>query len=135
MEQGAIIALIPEDAIDGEHLTLVYVDADQAAQSVYELHDLTAGMARLTPPFFADVIGHANFGMDGEEKVAVLLCPEAEHLRYLVGRYSSSQWGFRPHVTLVQPRPVGSRIRFNRVGTWIGEQHTNWRLGAGTRCA
>jgi hypothetical protein len=131
----AIIALIPEDAAGDEHLSLVYVDAESAEQCQWELYDLTAAMARLTPPFFADVVEHADFGTDSDEKVAVLLCPEAEHLRYLVAQYSASQWGFRPHVSLVQSRPVGSRIRFNRIGTWIGDEHTNWRLGAGTRCA
>lgn len=131
----AIIALIPADAVGEEHLSLVYVDAESAEQCQWELLEITARMARLTPPFIADVVEHADYGMDGESKVAVLLCPEAEHLRYLVAEYSASQWGFRPHVTMTQPRPVGSRIRFNRVGTWIGEEHTNWRLGAGTRCA
>lgn len=133
--KDAIIALIPEDAAGDEHLTLVYITAEQAVQCVWELHDITAAISRMTMPFFADVVAHADFGMDGEDRVAVLLCPEAEALRYLVEQYSSSQWGFRPHVTLVQPRPVGSRIRFNRIGTWVGEDHTNWRLGAGTRCA
>lgn len=133
--KDTIIALIPADAVGEEHLSLVYLTADQAEQCVYELHALTASIARLTPPFFGDVVEHANFGMNGDEKVALLFCPEAEHLRYLVGQYSSSQWGFRPHVTIVQPRPVGSRIRFNRIGTWHGEEHTNWRLGTGARCA
>lgn len=135
MPLDAIIALIPADAVGDEHLSLVYVVAEQAEQSAWELHETTAALARMQPPFIADVIAHADFGMDGDEKVAVLLCPEAETLRAMVDQYSSSQWGFRPHVTIVQPRPVGSRIRFNRVGTWIGEERTNWRLGAGTRCA
>ena len=133
--KDAIIALIPADAVGDEHLTLVYLTAEQAEQCAWELHETTASISRMQVPFIADVVAHADFGMDGEDTVAVLQSPEAESLRYLVAQYSASQWGFRPHVTLVQPRPVGSRIRFNRVGTWIGEEHTNWRLGAGTRCA
>ncbi len=131
----AIIALIPDDAVGDEHLTLVYVDGDAAEQVAGELHTVTASIARMQQPFTADVVDHANFGMNGEDKVAVLQSPEAEALRFLVAHFSSSQWGFRPHITLVQPRPIGSRVRFNRVGTWIDEEQTNWRLGAGTRSA
>ena len=140
MATGVCLMLIPTDAVDDEHCTLLYAgdyDAPTLPENVIKTY--ASIIARMYAPIETCVVRHSLFGdVDGKVMVAELLVTTMlAQLRDVVADYTSSRWGFKPHITAVgeRIRPVGSHVQFNRIAVWWAGDRTTWRFGSGERCA
>lgn len=127
------IVLLPRDAVEDEHLTVVYAGDIDGTFTAYEwtLHEITGRVASMMFPFPASVTSHESFGDVGEHRVAIVDSPHLHTIRHCVEHFHNSQWGFRPHISVVngQLRPVGSQVWFNRIAVWYGNSRRSWALG------
>lgn len=110
--------LVPEDAYQDEHLTLVWcgdaaADADDDEEMEYE-----ATLASLSCPVDGWVFKESFFGAACDIVVAEVALPHSVHLmRHRLAVYDQSDYGWQPHVTVVGDRDfsVGEHIKFVRV--------------------
>lgn len=134
MHTGVIIALLPEDGVGEEHMTLVYAGNTDRLVSVPEsmMRETCARLAKLFLPPTAIVLDHTVFGPEGEQvNVALIDGPMLHQLRACVEFMHNSEYGLRPHITAVNGvlRPIGSPIRFNRIASWYGEERHEFFFG------
>ena len=133
---GVCIIGLPRDAVEDEHITIVYAgETDQLVSAPFStMCEVVNRMASLFNPFPASVIGHDWFGPPDERvQVAKLDSPFLYTMRSCVEHFHNSQFGFRPHITAVNGvlRPVGSTVWFNRIAVWYGEDRMERVLGVG----
>lgn len=134
MHTGVIIALLPSDGVDDEHMTLVYAgDTDRLVSApVNVMHETCNRLSAIFQPFPAWVTGHEVFGDDEPVEVATIDSPMIWTMRHCVEAFHNSQFGLRPHITAVgsnQLRPVGSTLWIDRIALWYGEHRVEFRLG------
>lgn len=134
MHTGVIIALLPSDGIDDEHMTLVYAgETDKLVSApVSVMNEACSRMATLIQPFPAYVTGHDIFGDDEPVEVATIDSPMIWTMRHCVEHFHNSQFGLRPHITKMPGHPLrapGSVLWMNRVALWYGEHREEFRLG------
>lgn len=134
MSKGAVIVIIPQDAVEDEHCTLVYAGTPPVVTAPFDvMAEVCARMAMLFNPFPASVASHELFGgADDAVAVATLESPFLYTMSQCVEHFHFSQWGFRPHITALDghpPRPVGSHVWMNRLALWYGDEHREWVLG------
>jgi hypothetical protein len=135
MHSGVIIALLPSDAIEDEHMTLVYCgDIERLVTApVSVMQETCSRLSMIFQPFSAYVTGHDIFGpSDDRVEVATIDAPMIWTMRHCVESFHMSQFGLRPHITKVGANPlrgVGSSIGINRIALWYGEHREEFRLG------
>lgn len=116
----ALVSLLPDNTewspAEFPHLTLAYADP------VSDVNGMIAAAMELASSHFPFVLRSQGTEVFGdEEKVQVLLFELSTRLAYaqsLVAPWSTSQYGFRPHVTLGPQGDYGvlpSVVRFSRL--------------------
>jgi hypothetical protein len=129
-----ILALLPNDAIDDEHMTLVYAgQTDQLVSAPLEtMQEVCRRLATIFAPFPAWVTGMDAFGADSDVPVATIDSAQIHQLRACVEHFHNSQYGLRPHITALPgrpPRAPGSTFMFDRLALWYGDHREEFRLG------
>ena len=113
-------------------------DVGATAPPLLLLEQQVKASARWSVPAIASVVSHEEFG-DGDNKVMVarLSDPILAAMQYQWAGWSTSQYGFKPHMSDVGfgLRPIGSLVRFNRIALWYGDSRKSYRLGTGELCA
>jgi hypothetical protein len=134
MHTGVIIALLPSDGIEDEHMTLVYAgDTDKLVSApVSVMREACNRLSTIFMTFPAWVTGHDVFGDDEPVQVATIDAAQIWQLRHCVEMFHNSQFGLRPHITAVPGhalRPIGSTVWIDRVALWYGDHREEFRLG------
>lgn len=112
--------LVPAEAIDKEHLTLVW--CGDAYDNQQEQMKREAKRMDSHCPILGHVYGYATFisGENDGVDVALIALPHRVHLlRYYINEFDASGRGveWQPHITLVKGRekwPLGTAIMFTK---------------------
>ena len=135
--ENTCVMLIPRDARGDEHVTVADLFQPGSVKGT-QIERYVKNVARWSLGFFSRVTEHATFGHANETvRVARLDVAPFYVVRHMCEWLDKGDWIYKPHITEVGGvlRPVGEFVYFDRLGLWLNDEVTNWRLGTGEQVA
>lgn len=135
---NAAVMAIPRDARGDEHCTVAYLYQGGSVLGT-NVERYVQQLARWVLPFISRVTEHDTFGGGSHDQVRVARLDVSPFytVRHMLERFDKGGFIYKPHITEVNGvlRSVGDLIVFDRIGIWLNDEMTNWRLGSGQPCA
>lgn len=135
-----VFVLLPQHVASAEaHSTLLALGKpDETALPATMLWNIGKAIAGSMPAPCGLVVGHEQLGEKRNFAVARLEGNDLYAARMMFDGLANSKWGYVPHITQQEDYPlppVGTVLRFDRLGLWYGEERFAWRFGSGASCA